>query len=97
MRHILTTDKLAKSIFNDATDRLKEVYKVDTNLQRLDSVHIHSNMARLGRVRLLARVCTKFLINLKRQDKALYESVSASIKSRYEKEKDSTYFGNPKP
>ena len=97
MRHILTTDKLAKSIFNDATDRLKEVYQVDTSLQRLDSVHIHSNMARLGRVRLLARVCTKFLINLKRQDKSLYESVSSSIKSRYEKEEGTTYFGNPKP
>jgi hypothetical protein len=97
MRHILTTDKIAKTIFNDATDRLKEVYEVDTSLQRLDSVHIHSNMARLGRVRLLARVCTKFLINLKRQHKAFYESVSSSIKSRYEKEQDSDCFGSPKP
>jgi hypothetical protein len=97
MRHILTTDKMAKEIFNDATDRLKEVYEVDTSLQRLDSVHIHSNMARLGRVRLLARVCSKFLINLKRQDKDLYEAVSSSIKSRYEKEQESGYFGNPKP
>ena len=97
MRHILTTDRLAKKVFNDATDRLKEVYKVDTILQRLDSVHIHSNMARLGRVRLLARVCTRFLNNLKRQDPSLYESVSSSIKSRYERDEDSTYFGNTKP
>lgn len=97
MRHILTTDQLAKEIFNEATDRLKEVYQVDTSLQRLDSVHIHSNMARLGRVRLLARVCTKFLLNLKRQDKNLYESVSSSIRSRYEKDKASSYFGNSKP
>ena len=97
MRHILTTDKVAKEIFNKATDKLKEVYQVDTGLQRLDSVHIHSNMARLGRVRLLARVCTKFLINLKRQDKELYELVSSSLKSRYEKDKDSSYFGNAKP
>ena len=97
MRHILTTDKLAKKIFNDATDRLTEVFKVDTSLQRLDSVHIHSNMARLGRVRLLARVCTIFLINLKRQHNAFYESVSSSIKSRYEKQADPTYFGSPKP
>ncbi len=97
MRHILTTDEVAKTIFDDATDRLKEVYKVDTNLQRLDSVHIHSNMARLGRLRLLARVCRKFLINLKRRDKDLYESVCSSIKSRYEKEQASSYFGNAKP
>ena len=97
MRHILTTDSLAKKVFNDATDRLKEVYEVDTSLQRLDSVHIHSNMARLGRVRLLARVCTKFLNNLKRQEPSLYESVSSSLRARYEKDEDATYFGNSKP
>ncbi len=97
MRHILTTDSLAKKVFNDATDRLKEVYKVDTSLQRLDSVHIHSNMARLGRVRLLARVCTKFLNNLKRQEPPLHESISSSLSSRYEKDEDSSYFGNSKP
>lgn len=60
-------------------------------------MHIHSNMARLGRVRLLARVCTKFLLNLKRQDEKLYESVSSSIKSRYVKDKEPSYFGNSKP
>jgi hypothetical protein len=97
MRHILTTDKVAKTIFDDVTDRLKEIYKVDTSLQRLDSVHIHSNMARLGRVRLLARVCRKFIINLKRQHDILYASVSSSIKDRYVKEQDSDYFGSPKP
>jgi len=97
MRNILITDKSAKNIFNDTVDRLKEVYKVDTSLQRLDSVHIHSNMARLGRVRLLACVCTKFLLNLKRQYKEQHESVPDSLKSRYEKENDSTYFGNSKP
>lgn len=97
MRNILTTDKTAKRIFNDATDKLSEVYQVDTSLQRLDSVHIHSNMARLGRVRLLARVCTNFLINLKRQHKTQYEFVSESLKSRYEKEQRSAYFGDSKP
>lgn len=97
MRKILTTDKTAARIFNDATDKLSEVYQVDTSLQRLDSVHIHSNMARLGRVRLLARVCTNFLVNLKRQHKAEHEIVSELLKSRYEKEQKSTYFGDCKP
>jgi len=97
MRKILTSDKSAKRIFNDATDKLSEVYQVDTSLQRLDSVHIHSNMARLGRVRLLARVCTNFLVNLKRQHKTEHESVSESLRSKYEKEQKSTYFGDCKP
>jgi len=97
MRKILTTDKTAKHIFNDATDKLSEVYQVDTSLQRLDSVHIHSNMARLGRVRLLARACTIFLVNLKRHHIAEYENVSEALKSRYEKAPKSTYFGECKP
>lgn len=97
MRNILISDKAAKAIFNDSVDRLKEVYKVDISLQRLDSVHIHSNMARLGRTRLLARVLMKFLVNLKRQYKEQYESLPNFLKSRYEKENDSAYFGNTKP
>lgn len=97
MRKLLTTDKTAGKIFNDATDKLSKVYQVDKSLQRLDSVHIHSNMARLGRVRLLARVCTNFLVNLKRQHKTEYENVSESLKSRYEKVEKPSYFGDCKP
>lgn len=97
MRRLLTTDRAARAVFNDATDRLLEVYQVDRSLQRLDSVHIHSNMARLGRVRLLARVCRRFLTNLKRQHKAHYEQVAGSLKRRYEKQPEATYFGQTKP
>ena len=38
------------AVFNKVTDKLAEVFGVDTRKQRLDSVHIKSNMARLGRI-----------------------------------------------
>ena len=98
MRNLLVKNDLSKQAFNRATDKLAEVYQVDTRFQRLDSVHIHSNMAQLGRVRLLSRTLTSFLRNMKRHHKELYNSEGLhELRSRYEKEKDSTYFGNVKP
>ena len=54
-RFLLLNDELAKPIFDAVTDDLADVYDVDPKLQRLDSVHIHSNMARLGRTRRFPR------------------------------------------
>jgi hypothetical protein len=55
-------------------------------------------MARLGRVRLLSRVISNFLKNLKRHHPELYATVSESIISRYSKnDDDPDYFGNARP
>jgi len=98
VRNILVSDELANRTFKESTDKLADFYDVDTSFQRLDSVHIHSNMARLGRVRLLSRVITNFLKNLKRHHNELYEDESLSeIVGRYEKEEDTNYFGNVEP
>ena len=98
MRNLLVKNDLSEPAFNQATDKLADVYKVDTRFQRLDSVHIHSNMAQLGRVRLLSRTITTFLKNLKRHHKELYTGKDlCDVISRYEKETDDTYFGNVKP
>ncbi len=97
IRQLLTEEGLAKKIFNDVTDELTNAYGVDTRLQRLDSVHIHSNMACLGRVRLLARACTLFLKNLKRHYATLYKEISRDITTRSIKDEDPGYFGNAKP
>jgi len=97
-RQLLLNDKLAKKIFDSVTDKLADAYGIDPKLQRLDSVHIHSNMARLGRIRILSRTCTIFLKNLKRHHKKLYENVSETINSRYAKnDEDPDYFGNTRP
>lgn len=97
MRKILLNSDLINKVFDSARDQLANAYGIDKRLQRLDSVHIHSNMARLGRVRLLARVILNFLKNLKRQHESRYETVSDEIKSRYLKNDDPEYFGNVNP
>jgi hypothetical protein len=97
-RQLLLNDKLAKKIFDSVTDKLADAYGIDPKLQRLDSVHIHSNMARLGRIRILSRTCSIFLKNLKRHHHDLYHTVAETIKSRYTKnDEDPDYFGNTRP
>ncbi len=98
VRQCMTRQSLDKEIFNSVTDKLAEAFQVDIRFQRLDSVHIHSNMARLGRVRLMARAITKFLKNLKRQDQDLYEAaIPDELSSRYLREQALSYFGDVKP
>ncbi|MCK5788988.1 MAG: transposase, partial [Chlamydiia bacterium] len=98
VRYLLVMNKTANKLFADVTDKLAAVYEVDTRLQRLDSVHIYSNMAKLGRVRLLSRAIRILLKNLKRHHKNLYEESSLSeLKKKYEKEESGSYFGDVKP
>lgn len=54
-------------------------------------------MARLGRVRLLARVISRFLKNLKRHNGAVFECLPERYRRRYFKENSKGYFGAVKP
>jgi hypothetical protein len=94
----MTKSPIAAEIFNKATVQFAKTFNVDTANQRLDSVHIFSNMARLGRVRLLCRTITIFLNNLKRQcPEEFSRDGLKSIKERYCNEKREGYFGEVKP
>ena len=97
VRKLLTVSEAGHQIFNTIVDHLIEHFAVDTSHQRLDSVHVHSNMARLGRVRLLSKVITKFLRNLKRHQLPLYTDLDERYRERYLDEKGSGYFGEVKP
>ena len=66
IRQHLTEDGLYVEMFEQVTKKIAEVFKVDFDKQRLDSVHIHSNMRHLGRIALFSRTVKKFLLNLKR-------------------------------
>jgi len=98
VRHHLTQDGVCQCIFNEATDEIIKTFNVDTSKQRMDSVHVHSNMARLGRVRLMARTITVFLRNLKRHHAIKYRTdITEQLRQRYNKEESTGYFGNSKP
>ena len=98
MRNQVVSNNLADLIFNVATDKFIEIFGVDVSKQRLDSVHVHSNMSRLGRIRILSRTIIKFLRNLKRQDADLFENeVSSEIRMKYLEKTANSYFGQVKP
>ena len=98
MRNQLIKNGLSDSVFSAATDHLLKYFEVDVSKQRLDSVHVHSNMARLGRVRILVRTIIKFLKNLKRQNLELFEEeISSEMIEKYLKKSGNSYFGQVKP
>ena len=49
-RQLVIENKLDSILFDKVTDRLAKCFNVNTDKQRIDSVHIKSNMRRLGRI-----------------------------------------------
>ncbi len=74
---------LEQTIFENVTDALQKLFDLDPSKQRLDSVHIFSNMAHLGRIRLFVKTLRKFLVNLKRHHADLYAALG-EVATRYE-------------
>lgn len=97
MRNIVTDNDLDTLMFEQITDTLAKVFKVDTTKQRIDSVHIKSNMRRLGRIGILVRCLHKFLVNLKRQYQELFEILPQELVEKYLSEKAVACFSLVKP
>ena len=82
-RDLFVKHSFEEEIFDAIRDKLANIFNVDTSKQRIDSVHIKSNMRKLGRIRIVANTIKKFLTNLKRQDETLYESLDNELIERY--------------
>ncbi len=63
MRRIAVENGLEAVLFDGITNKLADVFKVNTGKQRIDSVHIKSNMRRLGRIGIFSKSIKKFLVN----------------------------------
>lgn len=85
------------AVFNTVTDKLAEVFGVDTKKQRLDSVHVKSNMARLGRIGIMVKTISKFLANLKRQHRELFDELSEELVGNYMTQKELSCFSMVRP
>jgi len=94
MRDIVGRLGLEQSIFENITDALRKLFELDPSKQRLDSVHIFSNMAHLGRVRLFVKTIRKFLVNLKRHHNELYQSLG-EVAVRYDERNDGQFAVKP--
>ena len=97
MRKIVTENGLDAVIFEGITGKLARVFNVDTTRQRLDSVHIQSNMRRLGRIGIFSSTIHGFLVNLKRKDRELYDTIGQGIRDRYLSDKSLRCFSMVKP
>jgi len=97
MRNIVYQNNLNEKIFENITAKLANVFNVNTDYQRIDSVHIKSNMKRLGRISIFVTTINKFLVNLKRNHKALFATVGSNIIEKYFPEKSLKCFAMVKP
>jgi len=85
---------LVQSLFENVTEALAKLFDLDPSRQRIDSVHIFSNMAHLGRTRLFVKTIRKFLVNLKRHHPESYNSLG-ELALRYEEKNDGQFAVKP--
>ena len=96
-RFIMTENNLYDSVFEAIGDELGKVFDVDTSLQRIDSVHIFSNMRHLGRIGIFVATIKKFLTNLKRHHGKDFDSLSQELRDRYLRKQEESAFAMVKP
>jgi hypothetical protein len=97
MRFLLTQQNLYGVLFESVTDHLAKVFAVDTSKQRCDSVHIFSNMRHLGRIGVFRHTIKKFLINVKRHHKDLFEALGKGLTDRFLSKQGGAVFSMVKP
>ncbi len=96
-RSIATENDLEDILFDTITQKLADVFEVDTDKQRIDSVHIKSNMRRLGRISIFSNSIHKFLVNLKRNYKEQFGLLDQQIIDKYLSKKALGCFSMVKP
>ena len=97
IRNKIIAKNLDQVIFDNIKKRFIEFFNVDTDKQRIDSKQIVSNMSNLGRVRIFTHTINKFLRNLKKSHKELFEQIDEDIVEKYTGKKSMQYFSMVKP
>lgn len=97
IRQLLIQENLHDVLFKKINKKLAKIFKVDFKHQRLDSVHIQSNMRHLGRISLFCRTIKKFLNNLKRQHRGHFDKLDDALTARYLNKKEEAVFALVKP
>ncbi len=91
----LNTSRHHESLFNAIRDQIITKASLKTGRQRMDSVHIRSNMASLGRFRLFSRTIEQFLRDLQKRAIAAEMDDVSDLIDRY-LSRDG-YFCDPRP
>jgi len=80
---LFAEDDLASQVFHEVTSALIEALELDVSRQRLDSTHIYSDMATFGKTKLMGVTIKRFLTQLKRHHRDLYEALDKDFLARY--------------
>ena len=80
---LFAEDDLASQVFHEVTSALIEALELDVSRQRLDSTHIYSDMATFGKTKLMGVAIKRFLTQLKRHHRDLYETLDQDFLVRY--------------
>ena len=97
MRDKLSTEEAYNDIFAITLKRLAEIFTVDFSKQRIDSVHVQSNMRHLGRIGIFVKTIKNFLNNLKRQHPSLFGKLDKDLVKRYLSKNTESLFASVKP
>lgn len=97
MRDHLATDETYTEIFDSSLQILVKLLNADLSKQRMDSVHIKSNMRNLGRIGLFVKTIKKFLVNLKRHHRGLFDQLDEPLTERYLSKSQGSCFAMVKP
>jgi len=96
-RKLLIEKELDSIIFDKIATKLAKCFNVNLEKQRIDSVHIKSNMRRLGRISIFSKGIHKFLVNVKRKYPDRFREVESQLVEKYFSEKSLLCFSMVKP
>lgn len=84
---------LARRVFEVVTQALVDHLELDVSRQRLDSTHVYSNMAMVGRTSLMVKAVQRLLTQVRRHHRERYEALSEELRDRYAPNSPSSPFG----
>jgi hypothetical protein len=93
----MSAHDLYQPVFEVVSDQLGKVFGVDSSLQRVDSAPIFSNMRHLGRIGIFVKTIRKFLTNLKRHHRDLFDALDQELTDRYLRKQEESTFSMVKP
>jgi hypothetical protein len=96
-RKLFRENDLAQQIFQNVAKTLIEELGIEVSRQRLDSTHVLSRMAKLGRRRLLAVGVKRFLVQLAKHHPESCEALPEELRERYRPAESRLFFGEPMP
>ena len=99
-RRLFREDEHAQQVFSEVSAALVKELELNIKVQRLDSTHVLSNMAKLGRQQMLATSVRRFLVVMQKQHAPEHGRLDGELRGRYEAA-ESRLFGqgtkNPLP